>query len=199
MMTRFGHTKHVTNWEIGKPPTYGRLNSKSKNPMTGDIPWCCQGPRRSSAEAVPWIPWLPQHNFLLKELKGYDESVSQHTQSETNYNFINNSVTAQFGNQKEQQTEIPPHTDSSLLCFRSKIWKTGSQRKISQYNHTHHLLNNVRIKSAQFPQLDLTQTENIEFTKTVWHITYTSSSLLPCPTPEGIERKKKLRIDVKWT
>lgn len=30
MMTKFGHTKHVTNWEIRKPPTYGRLNSKRK-------------------------------------------------------------------------------------------------------------------------------------------------------------------------
>ena len=78
----------------------------------------------------------------------------------------------------------------SLLCFQPKIWKTGSPRNFFQYNYIHHLLNNVRIKSAQFLQIESTQTENIELTKTMWHITYTSSSLLPCSTPEGIERKE---------
>lgn len=123
-MIKFGHTKHVTDWEIRLPPTYGRLNWKSKNPMTGDIPWCCQGLRRSSAEAVPWIPWLPQHNFLLKELKGYDVSVSTtqtiRNQLEFHQQLCHSPIRKP---EKEEQTEIntPAHRLFIPLFFRPKI------------------------------------------------------------------------------
>jgi hypothetical protein len=69
---------------------------------------------------------------------------------------------------KRNRLKIPPRTQTLHYSVSDrKSGKRGLKGKFSKYSHIHHLVNNVRIESAQFSQTDLTQTVNIEFTKTV--------------------------------